>query len=405
MGTVEKKRTIPSGKIKAALLGCIYFSTLFSFIRIGGRLSLITLFTAAFCFYVFMEQIYRKKWTVSTKNADTRATLYLIFLTWISCLWSVFPGITVARNYAYTILPVYFLFVKKAGIEERDAQLIDKLIVFSGFAFFLYAVAAKGFSGVLSGRFAITEDLDENATCAALFLVLTVTTKNLIIRVKAHQRSAYYIVTLLMVTFLFLLTGSRGGLLALITWLFIAVIWNRRGRLFRIILITVFFVFAVFVIAPVILPESVYARLFSKSSYISAVSSDKNRVAIWRYCFEALIPGIKPYGYGAGVPPYLIGSYFGRVTRGIHNTYLCCFLEYGVFGLPALLVLLLSIIKRNYSDRNWTCLGMMVGIVIIAFFLESYSRTYFWNVLTYCSINTLHPAAGVNGLTMNKGTL
>ena len=192
-----------------------------------------------------------------------------------------------------------------------------------------------------------------------------------------------------MTAFLLLLTGSRGGLVAVATWILILSTVKRRGRLFRILVIGLFVFSIIYIIAPLVLPSSVYLRLFTSDSYMSTIASEKNRVAIWTYCFEALVPRMKMWGYGAGVPPYMIGSYFGYLLRrGIHNTFLSMFLEFGYLGLPAFVMLLFLLIRRCISTKNREALALMVGIIIIAFFLESYPRTYFWNILTYCSVYT-----------------
>lgn len=378
-----------NSKLKALLLGCIYMASMFSMFRIVGNISLITIFTALFCFLVIAENVKCNAVILSSKKMCTKVVFYLIMLAWASWVWSRYPSVTLSRNYAYTILPIYFICVEASKIDKEDIKIIDSCIMASGLLFFLYALATQGISGLTSGRFAIVEDADQNATCGSLFLILTVTINNLINRIKEQKNVAVTIGIMIVVILLYFLTGSRGGLLALATWIFLMGIRNRKGRFIRIALIGFLVSTVIFVIAPLVLPSSIYSRLFTSDSYMSTVMSEKNRVAIWEYCFKELVPEIKLWGYGAGVPPYLIGSHFGRVARGIHNTYLCMFLEYGVLGLPAFLFFLWSIAKRNLKKGNWSCFCMVIGISIIIFFLESFSRTYLWNVLTYCSVTSL----------------
>lgn len=378
-----------NSKTKAVLLGLIYLSTLFGKFNIIGNVSFITLFTGLFCILVFIERIHTGKIKFSTRDKAILCCVLLIILTRLSILWSNNKPVTISRNYAYTILPFYFICVEMTTIDEKHLDTVDNLIILSGFIFFLYALLTQGISGLTSGRFAITADTDQNATCACLFLVLVVSFKQIQKRIKLSKTIAFQIVSFGMTAFLFLLTGSRGGLVALAAWILIKSLEKKRRRFFRIVVISILILSVVYVIAPVVLPDYVYLRLFTRDSYMATVVSEKNRVAIWAYCLENLVPGMKPWGYGAGVPPYLIGSHFGyALQRGIHNTYLNMFLEFGYIGLPVFVLLLVRLVRRSYISNKRETLALIVGIIIIAFFLDSYPRTYFWNVLTYCSIST-----------------
>lgn len=390
---MQNSKGVTNSRIKAVLLGLIYLSTMFSMFNVVGNVSFITLFTGLFCILVILEKIHG--WRIKTKNTIIFCCVYLIALTWISVLWSANESVTISRNYAYTILPVYLICVELTTINEEDFDIIDNLIVLSGFLFFVYALLTQGFSGLMSGRFASTAGTDQNATCACLFLVLVVTFKQMQKRLKMSRRFMFQVAAFAMTVFLFLLTGSRGGLVALATWILIISTAKKRGRFFRIIVIGLLALSIIFLIAPIILPSSVYLRLFTSDSYMSTVVSNKNRVAIWKYCLEYLVPGMKPWGYGAGVPPYMIGSHFGyALKRGIHNTFLSMFLEFGFMGLPAFVGMLVHLIRRSINSKNREALSLMIGITIIAFFLESYPRTYLWNVLTYCAVFTKTQASG-----------
>lgn len=380
----------PNSKAKAILLGLIYLSTIFGKFNVIENVSFITLFTGLLCLLILIEKIHSGRIIISKKSTIVLlCCVYLIALTWISILWSSDSSVTLSRNYAYTILPVYFICVESTSINEKDLDIVDNLIVLSGFLFFLYALFTQGISGLISGRFAITEDTDQNATCACLFLILVVTFKQIQKRIKLSKMIVFQIISFVMTLFLFLLTGSRGGLVALAAWILILSTAKKRGRLIRILVIGLLVLSIIYVIAPLVLPNSIYLRLFTSDSYISTIASNKNRVAIWTYCFETLVPEMKFLGYGAGVPPYLIGPHFGyEFGRGLHNTYLSMFLEFGYIGLPIFIIFLVHLIRRCFRSKNREALALMIGIIIIAFFLESYPRTYFWNVLTYCSIST-----------------
>ena len=206
----------PNSKTKAVLLGLIYFSTVFGRFNVIGNVSFVTLFTGLLCVIILVEKIHNGKIVFTKKGtAIILCCVYLVALTWISVIWSKDKSVTISRNYAYTILPVYFIFVESTSINKKDLDIVDNVIILSGFLFFLYALFTQGVSGLISGRFAITEDTDQNATCACLFLILVVTFKQIQKRIRLSKTIIFQIISFAMTAFLFLLTGSRGGLVAL----------------------------------------------------------------------------------------------------------------------------------------------------------------------------------------------
>jgi len=384
--------------INAYLLGVIYIAATLNTIRLFEQVSLLTLVTALFCAMVVLEFLGRG-FEAQFLHPYFLLPLLLIALCWASGLWTVIPSVTATQNYSYTILPLWFIMTHLSDLREKDLEVIDQFIIAGAGIYVLYVLMTQGFSGVMSGRFATVEGMDQNATCASLFFVSTVLVKNILQRYKLGKNIVLQCLILLLVIWLFIMTGSRGGLLAAAAFAYIVGMYGRKNKTLRIVLLAVVALAAVYVVAPMVLPASIYDRMFNMDSYQSVITSPKNRVAIWTYCFTALVPGIPFYGYGTGVPPYLIGGHFGYVYRGIHNSYLAMFLEFGYLGLPLFLGLMACITAKLAKNTDRICLGAMVGILIIIFFLESYSRTYLWCILTYCMISSKRdPAPTLNQL-------
>ena len=367
-------------------MGMIYFTSILNVVKFFEQISLLTVVTALFCGVSLLEMIRRGK--IDIRSPYLLLPLVLIVITWASLFWTQSQSITMSRNYAYTILPVFFIMTHLSGLKQSDLKIVDKFIIFGGFCFVAYALITQGFSGIMSGRFATTEDADQNATCAILFLVAIVLVKNIIQRREQKQPSGGYIFLLVWILWLYFMTGSRGGLLAAIVFILIMTLYGKRNKFMRILGVVAVAALVVFVVAPNVLPENIYNRLFLGDSYQSTMDSEKDRVAIWTYCYETLVPNIKFYGYGSGVPPYLIGPHFDMLYRGIHNTYFAMFLEYGVLALPFFLWLLGQLIKDAAKNKDRISVGAMLGVCVIIFFLESYSRTYMWCILTYCLITS-----------------
>jgi len=380
------KLTIRLSDIKVYLLGMIYITAILNIIEVFEQISLLTIVTALFCGVVLVELIQRGK--LDIKSPYLLLPLVLVAITWFSLAWTQSRAVSMSRNYAYTILPVFFLMTHLSGLNEKDLRIIDKFIIFGGLCFVVYVLITQGISGIMSARFATTEDMDQNATCATLFLVAFVLVKNIILRREQRRSIGYYVFLLIWILWLYVMTGSRSGLLAAAMFIAVMTLYGKRNKMIRILAITAVVSLIVLVIAPLVLPEDIYVRLFKSDSYQTTMDSEKDRVAIWTYCFDALVPNVKLLGFGSGVPPYLIGPHFDMPMRGVHNTYLAMYLEYGVLGLPFFLWFLICFIRDAVRNKDRICLGAVLGIIIIIFFLESYSRTYLWCILTYCLVSS-----------------
>ncbi len=401
--------------ISAVLLGMVFIVSTLNVIEFFEKISLLTIVTAAFCGFVCLEAFFYKNTNKIYSNGDSQdltrskyiknvrnnnpiysavkscqfyIPLFLIVISWASTIWSLNRGVTVTRNYAYTILPLFFVFVKLADFNEKDIKLIDNSIILAGLLYFVYAIVTHGVSGIISGRFSISEDFDQNATSAILFLIIVVMTKRIFDSRENSRKYAVYIVLLLPVLWLFLMTGSRGGLLALFAFITVIFLYGseKKNKITKFVVAALIIFAVVYFVAPYVLPDSIYSRLFLIDSYKQTYYSGKDRAAIWKYCVQYIVPQTPIWGNGSGVPPYLIGHRFGLEYRGVHNMYLCMYMEYGLLALPLYIVFIANIFKSNIKTKNKYCVGALVGICIIAFFLESYSRTYLWNILAYCII-------------------
>ena len=378
--TIILKKT----KIKSYLLGLIYIAALVNVVHIG-RISLLTLFTALFCVIVILESIANWKIRVSSGHDLIIVVLLLLVISWLSILWSVDKSITIQKNYAYTILPIFFIISQMANFEVEDKEIVKKFIVGGSVIFVFFVCITQGIKGIISGRFALTTEMDQNATCALLFLMFVVEDQRIADKKEQGKSDLFNKVLLVIITWLYFMTGSRGGLIALVAYIFIVYFFSHKRKM-RFLLVGILVGMFFYGIAPYILPTNIYDRLFTISSYEMTLNSTKTRVAIWTYCIEEVIPQMEWYGLGTGVPPYIIGGHFGYIYRGIHNTYLAMYMEYGILGLPVFLFFLLKIYKDRKCSRDIRSIAILVSTCIIIFFLESYSRTYFWIILVYITM-------------------
>ena len=136
---------------------------------------------------------------------------------------------------------------------------------------------------------------------------------------------------------------------------------------------------AYFVVIPN-LPDYIRGRIFESESYQNTIDAEENRVAFWRIAFRDIIPNSLPLGVGAGCTVYGFLQYYGHI-RGMHNTYINMICEFGILGIPAFLYMLWCIMKAKFTQRKPVELGLLLGIMVIILFLDSYAKKFFWNVI------------------------
>ena len=93
------------------------------------------------------------------------------------------------------------------------------------------------------------------------------------------------------------------------------------------------------------------------------------------------------WGLGAGCPGIALSSVYGHI-RGVHNTYLNMICEYGVFGIGFFLALLTVLFVKLKERACYLETACLIGMCVLIFFLDSYQKKYFWNVImiTYLAI-------------------
>lgn len=321
----------------------------------------------------------------------SKIVLYLILLAWVSIIWASDFSTAISRNSAYTTLPLVFIVLSMNEFTDDERRTIQAVALLGGLLAVTYIVVSQGMAHVLSGRMTLVESGNDPNNLAALFLLPTGLAFDGIFK-STNGKRLLYILPFGVLSLFTLFTGSRGGLLSLAVF---AIAYFAAGGYLKHPARAIGFLLLLTVVAYIIiqfLPQEIFFRLFSGESYQSAAISSGQRGAIWRHVVFDAIPNMKPWGYGSGCAFEAMIPFYGY-RKGIHNTYLCMILEYGIFGIPAFLLLLWKILKKLSSDKRNAEFAILLGIMCSIFFLDSYAKKYFWNVM-YLAIISLRTSRG-----------
>ena len=303
---------------------------------------------------------------------------------------------------AYVIDPIliYWLIINFIDSEEKIHRVKDGLII-GGTAVALHAIW-QFFSGQTTSDYRVIGLFGFSPNYLAMYLVpIAVLTGGLFFeefKYRNFMTVFIYLASLSLITFAVYLTGSRAGLAAEIvgvSFFSYFVLWRnwRRGRIFLDILAVVTLVTLFFVIWHFARPD--FSLTPTEGGRI--VSSNNVRWEIWRTTVE-IIKQKTFWGVGLGN----FQNYFTQFTQNRvnfpefisplaltpHNFFLSIWVNLGLLGLVAFLILLIDFVVRHirkFSVSAILSLAAMVAILAFGLFDTPYFKNdlaiIFWMIL------------------------
>lgn len=328
---------------------------------------------------IVIAGLYSSGWRISLEfNSLTICIVYLMSLSIISCIWATDVSTAMHRNVAYLLLPGFVLFVSQLRFSHREREAIVTAIILGGIIAVAYVVIANQINITGTQRLQLIEGNDQNNFAALLFLPFMFSVSRLM-RGRVLSRCIYAAIAVILL-YAILLTGSRGCLVAIILAVCSIVFLSSNNKKIKAFVgLLVIAIFAYFIILP-LLPEFIINRLFDDASYRNTINAKENRIGFWRLAFTEIIPQRFPIGVGSGCTPLWLGHFFST-NRGMHNTYINMLCEYGIFGLPVFLWMIYKLVNSCYRQKKVFEASILIGICVIIFFLDSYAKKFFWNVI------------------------
>lgn len=177
-----------------------------------------------------------------------------------------------------------------------------------------------------------------------------------------------------------LLTGSRGGLLALVgATLLLTVTWIvdkgfRMSSVVKIFSVLLLFI-AVIAVAVNVLPEEIVNR-YNVTTVVE--SGGTGRFAIWTMAIENFSNFSifnKLFGCGAGTIAYFTG---GIVA---HNLWLESLLEIGALGTLVLFIFYYVYLNKAYAMKEYVVAASFFGYIIMSMSMSLFSFKPIWNIM------------------------
>lgn len=281
--------------------------------------------------------------------------LLALFLTWagVSLLWAQDSGLVVAEM--MRIVPLLALFpIVYAALSKREHAATLAMILIAG----ALMSAASGLmsplsadepgAGRLTGAGLIHNQLAPVLVCGAVLAAAFAAVKSrpIAFRVAAVAAGCCCIIGLV-------LTGSRGGFIALMVALTVGVIFagrHRRARVFPIVVVAALLTVAgVVAFAPPVVKDR-----------ITGAGDGSGRTDIWRVGVEMVkanpVMGVGAGNFQARLPEYVLEAGLIRRNdaivnrpRGTHNIYLRVLSQLGIVGLLLFVAIIVSALAAHVA--------------------------------------------------------
>ena len=315
---------------------------------------------------------------ISIKNTiANKCIIWLMLITVASMLWTTDKQTTSNRMVAYLLVPGFCLFTSLISFTREEFNWIVLAAIAGGIVASAVAFLTGNMLGeTMASRLILTEDNDPNNFAALLLLPFALSWWKIQESHKFYQKMIFVFALAIIVFFIFM-TGSRGGMLSilmiLVSYYILSGMYKRATTIIGTALLLVVLIYFL----KSYLPADLYNRLFTLKNY---TSNGAGRTGVWEILFSDIIPNMGILGLGPGCVSNKLVSYYG-FAKGIHNTYLNMLCEFGILGLPAFLLMIVSILVRSHKRKFYIGMAMLLGICTTILFLDAYAKKFFWNII------------------------
>ncbi len=308
--------------------------------------------------------------------------IFTLFM-FLSIIWSSEPFISLSRSISYILL---FVLLLSASMFEFNVNELKKVKSSLVWASRITAVLLLVLGDVVGGRLwlkgIITED--PNYICA-YFAFGTIFALNKIISEKKIFAQTCGAIELFLYVCIVFLTGSRGGLISILSAIGIYVItFSRSGKKYIVAkIITFAFVFVIINVILDNLPQELRIR-FSFDNVSD--SGGSGRTDLWKNAIDMFLNAnifTKIFGYGAGTVRYNMDLLGYPNANVVHNIFLEMLVELGIVGLIIYSVAIFLFAKKAFQNEDKFAFSVIVCMIVLSLSTSIYAFKPYFNIMLY----------------------
>ncbi len=318
------------------------------------------------------------------KYMKIRSDIFFFFpvlygtITMITMLYSYDISVTTQRTISIGLNIAVILIISMLSYNRNEIRIIKKAIVYSGWLTLILMVFYWD-GNIMGGRITVViNGVYQDPNYLTGFLIFSIL---YYYDEFMQNRSKKSIVKMSFFLVSVLLTGSRGGLLAILgSALFYSLIWMKTKRFkFSSIVKIISFIFIMGILFNAVLdklPDKVSQRYVTSFTLADGGAGRSN---IWEstlYNYRSSPIFNKIFGYGAGTIRYF--NYKGAVA---HNIWIESLIEIGLMGTFIFFMFYFIYLKKAYKMKEYVVATSFMGYIIMGLSMSLYSYKPIWNIL------------------------
>lgn len=339
-------------------------------LQLFGSISILRIFAII---PITLSLFYAKDFRI---NKSIAYLFIFIFYIFIQIFYSISTSDTISKFVMYTMYFALVFLCTSIKYNEREIKFLNRIFAYSTI---IAAISVYFWGFYENGRLTLhinsrTRE-DQNQFCG-YFLVGTVYFIKNITEKRRIILSSIFVVIFLFVA---LLTGSRGGLLAIALAIVTYLLFyskNDKNKIKKIlisIIIVIILIVSINGLLNLLSPD--IAKRFSVKNVQE--SGGTGRTEIWKYYLNFFKESKilrKIFGYGAGT----ILNIYEKVA---HNNWIQLLIENGIMGEIIFILLMISLLKTSYRNNNVYLFSVLIGYIGLTMSLSLFSYKPIWGVM------------------------
>ena len=317
-----------------------------------------------------------------------------VLLVCLSFFWSINPQSTQGRTITLIELSLLMASVSAIDFDDNDISVLKKALVWSSR---ITAILLLGAGSMWQGRLVLSGIIKEDPNYICMYFSFgavnaaeQIFSKDKILSILSK---VFYIIEGIIYLYAVLLTGSRGGLLAIMVCLLLSLLFSNRSTIFegrRIFLRLIPTLGAFFILYYLL---SVLSPLLSQRFTIADVvqSGGTGRIKIWENGIELYRNssfGRQVFGYGAATNMRAMQEAGYSNAAVMHNIFLETLVELGSIGFLHYTIMILTYISKAAKIDDKYSLCVITGFVVMSLSTSLYAFKPYINIMIFIIINT-----------------
>lgn len=312
-----------------------------------------------------------------------KTQLFFTIFAFFSIIWSVAVDTSIGRVVSYVLLFTLLFSASMFSYTETDIKKVKYALAWSSR---LTAAVMIIFAEYVRGRFRLMGIIEEDPNYLCAYLAFGVIYALGIVTEKASiKRKIYAVLELLIYLYLVLVSGSRGGLLAITAAVVVYLLTYRNQKQKHIVrkLVLIALIVALIFVLIDYLPENLRLR-FTISNIIEDGGS--GRTELWAQALDLFANGNvfrKMFGFGTASIRWCFERYHYSEINVAHNIFIETLAELGIIGLILYSTAILSFIKTAFKFKDKFAFSVIFCMLMMSLSTSIYTFKPYFNIMLY----------------------